>query len=576
MDSFSRMRLARNYTRIRVSRAWKRFAAGLAMAALLASARHAMADLPSPANDADALLNRVVKADDDGLAVLVAQNGKILFEKGYGLADLEHHATVTTETKFRIGSITKQFTATAILKLQEEGKLSVNDKLSKYIPDFPRGNEVTLHHLLTHTSGIHSFTSKPGFMLLVTNAVTTEDLIESFKQDPYDFDPGTKWLYDNSGYVLLGYIVEKVSGETYGAFLRENFFQPLGMTNTGVHRSGLAMAREALGYSYEDGKFNRALNWDMSGAGGAGALYSTVEDLYRWNEGVFNGNVLQEASLKAAFTPVKTKENQDDDSGNGYGYGWGVAMLRGLREISHGGGLQGFRSFLLRLPKENFTVAILSNSEPGTPDVKPDHLAHELVEIYLSDKLAPRPVANKEVSPKAFDSVVGRYDYGGPIMTVTREGDHLFAQIGGQPKLEIFATSATEFFWKAVDAQITFMKDESGTVIKAVHHQNGIIINAPRLKDLAEAKIDPAVYDSILGKYDYGQGKMIMTVTHEGNQLFAQLTGQPKFEIFPKSETEFFWKVVDAQVTFVKDEKGKVTKAIHHQGGQTIDAPKIE
>jgi hypothetical protein len=231
---------------------------------------------------------------------------------------------------------------------------------------------------------------------------------------------------------------------------------------------------------------------------------------------------------------------------------------------------------LLRLPKENFTVAILSNSEPGTPDVKPDHLAHELVEIYLSDKLAPRPVANKEVSPKAFDSVVGRYDYGGPIMTVTREGDHLFAQIGGQPKLEIFATSATEFFWKAVDAQITFMKDESGTVIKAVHHQNGIIINAPRLKDLAEAKIDPAVYDSILGKYDYGQGKMIMTVTHEGNQLFAQLTGQPKFEIFPKSETEFFWKVVDAQVTFVKDEKGKVTKAIHHQGGQTIDAPKIE
>ena len=247
------------------------------------------------------------------------------FEKGYGLTDIEHQAAITPESKFRIGSLTKQFTAAAILKLQEEGKLSVTDKLSKYIPDFPRGDEVTLHHLLTHTSGIHNFTQKPGFMQRVTNAIAIEDLIKSFKNDPYDFDPGTKWLYDNSGYVLLGYIVEKVSGEDYGKFLRENFFQPLGMTNTGVYRTNLALKHEALGYSYEEHKFQRAVNWDMSWAGGAGALYSTAEDLYRWNEGIFNGKVLSEASLKAAFTPGKTRENEDDNSGDGYGCGCRVS-----------------------------------------------------------------------------------------------------------------------------------------------------------------------------------------------------------------------------------------------------------
>ncbi len=554
----------------------KQFAFGLSIIAVLAPSPFALAELPSPEKDAESLFVHVINRDDAGLAVLVAQNGKILFEKGYGLADLERHQAVTPESKFRIGSITKQFTAAAILKLQEEGKLSVRDKLSKYIPDYPRGDEVTLHHLLTHTSGIHSFTSKPDFMQQVTNAITTEALIKSFQNDPFDFDPGAKWLYDNSGYVLLGYIVEKVSGKTYETFLRENFFQPLGMTNTGVYRSDLALTHEAIGYGYKDGKFDRAVNWDMSWAGGAGALYSTVEDLFRWNEGLFNGKVLSEASLKAALTPVQTKENQNDDLGTGYGYGWVIADLRGLKEIWHNGGLNGFSSTLLRLPTANFTVAILANSEPGKPEVVPGDLARKVIELYLGDKLAPVPAANADVSPKAFDTLAGRYDLGGPILTVTKEGDHLFAQLSGQAKLEIFPKSETEFFWKVVEAQITFVKDKDGKVVKAVQKQNGLTLDAPRLKDLVEAKIDPAAYDSLLGKYDYGQGQAIMTVTRDGEHLFAQLSGQAKFEIYPKSETEFFWKIVDAQITFVKDEKGKVTKAIHHQAGRSFDAPKLE
>jgi CubicO group peptidase (beta-lactamase class C family) len=536
------------------------------------------APMPPPDKLMEALFTHVFTNNAPGAAVLVAQNGIVLFKKGYGLADVAHGARFAPDTESRIGSITKQFTASAILKLQEQGKLSVQDKLSKYFPDFPRGNEVTLHHLLTHTSGIRSYTDKPGFMDKVTSPIQPDDLIKSFQNDAYDFDPGKKWHYDNSGYFLLGRIIEKVSGQSYGDYLRQNFFEPLGMTNTGVHRAELALPHQALGYQFKGATFTSALDWDMSWAGGAGALYSTVEDLYRWNEGVFGGKVLKEASLKAAWTPVKTEDNQDDDSGNGYGYGWFSAHTRGAQEISHGGGLNGFSSFLMRFPSENFTVAILANAQPGAPGADPTRLAHLVTEIYLGEKLAPRPThqVDPSVSPAAFDALVGRYDYGMAVMTVTKDGRHLYAQLGGQPRFEIFPKSGTEFFWKVVDAQVTFVKDNQGKVIKAIHHQNGQTINAPRLEDLKEVKADAATYDAFVGKYDYGAGKAILTVSREGDRLFAQLTGQPKFEIFPKSPTEFFWKVVDAQVQFVKNDAGKTTKAIHHQGGRTFEAPKIE
>jgi len=370
----------------------------------------ALAVLPvaakSPWQKAAALLDGLIKTNDSGLAVLVAQDGEILFEKGYGLADREHDIAVTAQTTFRIGSITKQFTASAVLKLQEEGKLSVNDKLSKYIPDFPRGDEVSLRHLLTHTSGIHNYTDEPDFVSRVTNATTTEAIIEEIKNDSFDFDPGTKWRYDNSGYLLLGYIVEKVSGQSYGDFLHKNFFQPLGMTNTGVYRAHPGLPNEALGYSlgrsastwifWGEGfclgnrRFEKALNWNMSWAGGAGALYSTVEDLDRWNEGVFNGRVLDAASLKAAFTPVKMPFWERtafaiafNERGIGYGFGWLVSRRRGLQEISHSGGLHGFKSCLLRVPDEKFTVVVLANALPGRWKADPDRLARKLVDIYL-------------------------------------------------------------------------------------------------------------------------------------------------------------------------------------------------
>jgi hypothetical protein len=200
-----------------------------------------------------------------------------------------------------------------------------------------------------------------------------------------------------------------------------------------------------------------------------------------------------------------------------------------------------------------------------------------VTEAYLGTELPPRPTAVAAIAPQVLDSVVGLYDYGPlGILTVTREGDRLFAQLASQPRLEIFPRSENEFFWKAVDAQVTFIRDPNGKVIEAIHHQNGGTRHAPRLAEVAAVLVDPSSYEALAGKYDFGQGRAILTVTRDGEHLFAQMTGQPRFEIFPKSPGEFFWKVVNAQITFVKDEHGKVTKAIHHQNGRTQEAPRID
>ena len=463
------------------------------------------------------------------------------------------------------------------MKLQEERKLGVKDKLSKYIPDFPRGAKVTLRQLLNHTSGIHDYNDDSGFWSRVTND-TSDAIIKAIEQEPYDFDPGTQWSYDNSGYLLLGFIVEKVSVQSYGDFLRENFFQPLGMTNTGVYHGQTNLPHEAMGYNLSTNGFERAPDLFLSspnGANGAGGLYSTVEELYRWNEGIFNGRVLDAASLKAAFTPVKAFKGQIN-SDSGYGFGWVVKRYRGLREFGHDGDASGFRNMLLRVPDEKFTVAVLANAGwLSRPNADPYLVANQLVDIFLADKLAPLPTVNTNVSPKSYDALTGRYKFQGDIITIGRRGPHLFAQYADQPEAEIFPESESEFFVKEDDTRFTFVKDGSGKAVKLIFHKIGLDVNAPKTKNITDAKVDPVVYDSLAGKYDYAESG-VLTVTREGNHLFAQLTGQPKFEIFPKSETEYYWKVVDAQITFVKDATGKVTKAIHHQDGQTIDAPKIQ
>lgn len=423
------------------------------MIAFLAS-RGADTTLPMPAKDelVNSLFKEIIEDDSAGAAVLVAQDGKALFKKGYGSASLEPRVPISPETKFRIGSITKQITAAAILKLQEGGLLKVTDKLSTFIPDYPRGDEVTLHHLLTHTSGIHNCTEKPEMSDTTSVYIEPADQIKSFKNDSYGFSPGDRWHYSNSGYFLLGYIIEKISGESYADYLKHHIFAPLGMQNTGVHQRGLSLEHEAIGYRYKRGAFREAKNLDLSQVGGAGALYSTVEDLFRWNEAIFNGKLLNDDSLKLGFTPV-TLNNGEPPGDNlmlgllrgGYGYGWVISEERGLPVIKHGGGLTGFVSHLARYRDQQFTVTVLVNANPEPPRLNPETLAREIAQIYLWDKMEQREsfAVDQTVDANVYDAYVGRYDFLSRFMTISKEGNRLFEQLSGNPMVELYPKSNT-------------------------------------------------------------------------------------------------------------------------------------
>jgi CubicO group peptidase (beta-lactamase class C family) len=518
-------------------------------------------------------LNKLTKDELPGVAVLVSRDGKIAFQGGFGFANIEEKTPVTPETKFRIGSIAKQFTAAAILRLAEDGKLALDDKLEKYFPGFPRGGEITLRQLLNHTSGIRSYTSKPEFIGRVVNPIRPADLIAWFRDDPVDFAPGAGFLYNNSAYFLAGEIVAKVSGLSLDAYLRATFFDPLGMKDSGIFVNSAPPTGIARGYSMNDWKATPALDWDMSWAGGAGALYSTVGDLFRWNEALFGGRVLKPESFQLMTTPVKLPPGVD---GMRYGYGLAIASIQRLPAISHGGGLNGWASDLQRVTEQHCTIVVLGNAMPPVDGHAPGEVSRKIAEKFLETdiKALPPLKENAAIDPKTYPEFAGRYDYQGAVLTVIAEGDHLYAQLTGQPRYEIFPSAPDEFFWKVTDAQVAFLRGEKRAVAAARHTQNGNTFRAPRITE-PEVKLSAAELDAILGQYQYGPAA-ILTVTRDGDSVFAQLTGQPKYPIFPKSALEWEWRVVPANVKFSKDDNGKITTATHSQNGSTFPAPKIK
>ncbi|MEP6596513.1 MAG: serine hydrolase [Ginsengibacter sp.] len=531
-------------------------------------------DKPVPSSEilVDNYYNSLKGKETPGIAVLVAKDGNVLYRKGFGYADIKNKILVTPNTKFRIGSVTKQFTAAAILKLQENNLLSVNDKLSKFIPDFPRGDDVTIHELLTHTSGIHSYTNNDGFIDKVATTISPDSLVNSIKKDPYDFNPGEKWMYNNSGYFILGYIVSKVSGRPYSEFLKENFFDPLHMNNTGVHYAGIKLEQEAKGLTKKDNNYEEGINWDMSWAGGAGALYSTVDDLLKWNQALYGGKVLSKKSLDAALTPVVLKSGEK--ASPFYGYGLGLSKYRGLDVTSHSGGLNGFLTQLAYYPKEKLTVVMFVNTSEPEVNFNPNKIA----EAFLWDKMDKQTsYAELTEKPKNLRLYAGRYDLAGTaVITITAEKDNkLYAQISGQSKYEIFPLSEDEFFLKVVEARIKFIKDDKGEISNAILFQNGQEINAKKLKEETIININPAILDSYTGKYKL-KDNIIVTVTKENNKLYAQPTGQPKLSMEPLSETDFIIKEINAKLSFIKGDNGKANKIKLNMNGSDSELPRIE
>jgi CubicO group peptidase (beta-lactamase class C family) len=535
----------------------------------------AKTDIPMPSFDklVDPIFKSAQAGATPGVSILVSQDGKIIYEKGFGYADVGNKVPVTPDTKFRIGSITKQFIASSILKLQEEGKISVEDKLSKFIPGFPRGDEVTIYHLLTHTSGIHSYTDRPTFEKYLTMPVSTAALVDTIKAHPYDFNPGDKYLYNNSGYFLLGYIVEKISGNSLAKYLNETFFKPLGMNSTGIYQNDVVLDNEAYGYSYNNDTLIKAVNWDMTWAGGAGAIYSTTKDLYTWNEAVFNGKVLSDQSLKAAFTPAILTDKQKTD----YGFGWGFGDIRGTRLIAHSGGLNGFVTYLGRQPEKKVTVIVLCNSTPPPPRINPGTNGLLITEYLLWQGMAKQASFGSDIKidEKTLKSYVGRYNYGrGAVLIVTLDGNQLMAQMTGQPNFPIYPSSNDEFNWKVVEAKIKFVKDDKRNVTHAIHTQGGQQLEAKKLKDEIPAAVSPSVFDKLVGKYDMGNNNLV-TVVKDGNRLILQVPGQPQYQLLPASETEYFMKESTVRVTFKANDAGKTDTLILNFDGSEQQAKRV-
>jgi CubicO group peptidase (beta-lactamase class C family) len=307
-------------------------------------------------------------------SVLVARGNDVLLSKGYGSANLEWGIPNAPSTKFRLGSITKQFTAASILLLEERGKLKVNDLVKQHLQDAPAAWEkITIFHLLTHTSGIPSFTSFPDYQALEPFATTTEKLVARFRDKPLEFEPGQRMNYSNSGYALLGYLIEKVSSQSYERFVQENIFTPLGMKDSGYDSNFAVIARRAAGYTPgPNGPVNAGFI-HMSIPHAAGALYSTTEDLLRWEQGLFGGKLLSAASLEKMTTPFR----------NNYALGVIVNTSNGRKAISHGGGIEGFNTALTYYPESKLTVVVLANLNGGAPD----QIASQLVRLAYGDSV---------------------------------------------------------------------------------------------------------------------------------------------------------------------------------------------
>ena len=395
-------------------------------------------------------------------AVLIARGDEVVLSKGYGSANLEWNVPNTASTKFRLGSLTKQFTAASILLLEERGKLKVDDPVKKYLPDAPAAwDRITVFHLLTHTSGIPNFTSFPDYGSLEPFPTTAEQLVARFRDKPLDFQPSEKWSYSNSGYVLLGYLIERISGGSYETFVQQNLFTPLGMKDSGYDSNAAVIRNRAAGYTRGPGGLANTGFVHMSIPFSAGALYSTTDDLLRWERGLFGGKVLPDASLTKMTTAFKSD----------YAFGLNVRVVNGHTVISHSGGIEGFNTYLAYYPENKLTVIVLSNVNGSAPD----EMGPKLGAIVLGD--AVRLTSERKeivVAGPILAQYTGTYTLApGFDLVITLEGGQLMGQVTGQGKLPLFAESETSFFLKVVDAQIDFARDSAGTVTALTLHQGG-------------------------------------------------------------------------------------------------------
>lgn len=418
------------------------------------------------------LLSAYSKVNRFNGSALVAKDGKILLDNGYGYRNAADKVLNNEQTIFQIGSITKQFTAAVILKLQEEKKLSVSDKLSKFFPDYPKGDSITIRELLSHTSGITNYTNDQNFMKNeITKPASREKMMALFKDKPLDFSPGTSWKYSNSGYSMLGYIIEKVAKQPYEQAVRKYIFTPLHMTHSGFDFTHLKDKDKAIGYfKLNDKESDPAPIVDSTVSFSAGAIYSTIGDLYLWHRALENNKVLSKSQQETAYTPVK----------NNYGYGWGIDSIEGKRRVGHTGGIPGFITVISRVPEDDVCIILLSNaSNESLNDISKSIYAI----LYNKEYELPKERTVIMLPEETLKQYEGEYEIkpGFTVVMKIKDGELEATPTGQSPKT-IHAEKQDFFFEKEEDVQVEFIRDDLKNVSGFILHQGKANIPAKKIK----------------------------------------------------------------------------------------------
>ncbi len=534
-------------------------------------------------------------------SVLVAQGGEVIYKKGFGMANMEWDIPNQSNTKHRLGSITKQFTGMLILKLVDDGKIDVNASVSTYLPDYPKpqGDNITIHHLLTHTSGIPNYTNFEDFRKTSINYFTPQDFIHEFSSLELEFTPGEQFSYSNSGYFLLGVLIEEVTGKSYEDNLEERIFAPLNMVNSGYDHFTEIIKNRATGYEKRGNGIINSDFLDMSIPYAAGSLYSTVEDLYLWDQALYGAQLLPKKLIELYFTP------QIEAWGNAkyaYGFGIGEERIGNTEETilthSHGGGINGFNTNISRATKDK-TLIVLLNNTGGAPldemttgirgiingktyDFPKKSVAKELLSVIEKEGLSS--------AQKLFTTISVSEDYDLSENEMNNAGYQL---INGE-----MLTEATAIFKMTINsfpessnaydsyAEANMMMGNNALAIenykKSIElnpmNQNGIDMLKKLGEDVSEFEKEVVVSEKTLASYVGNYELMpefILSISTKDGKLIAQATGQQALELNAIAKDSFAAPEVGARITFQKGKKNKIESLTLFQGGQEMVGPKL-
>lgn len=545
----------------------------------------------------DELLNLFQEYGKFNGSVLVAEKGEIIYQKGFGMANMEWDIPNAPDTKHRLGSVTKQFTAMLILQLASEAKLDVNTPISKYLPDYPkeRGDNITIHHLLTHTSGIPNYTALPGFMENESrNPYSPSEFVETFADMDLEFTPGEKFNYSNSGYFLLGLIAETLTEQSYEQLLEDRIFTPLKMNDTGYDNHSDILKNRATGYEKNGASFLNSKYLDMSIPYAAGSMYSTVEDLYLWDRALYTNKLLSSDYMEMYFKPYVKAFGETH-----YAYGWGVGQETigntedSIYVVSHGGGINGFNTIISRAPSDQSLIVLLNNTG-GAPlnemtqairgimygktyDLPKKSLAYDVLAVIETEGI-DRGVEhfNKHKDSDSFELREREInEVGYKLMGEKRfeEAAKIFElNIGAYPKSSNVYDSYVEALMNLGENDLAIVNYQKSIELNPANQQGidmlkKLGVNTDDLEK--EVVVSEKILESYIGDYELAPG-FILSISKVGSQLKGQATGQPMVDLYPKSNTVFYLKVVNAQISFQTDSAGNVESLTLLQGGQEM------